>query len=54
MSKEERARQLARELIRQLVYLDSLGAPVAAAHLDMAIDALCKEFNFERHTSVPD
>lgn len=54
MSKEERAKQVVQELSRHLVGLEALEALVAAAYLETAIDALCKEFNIERNISVPD
>jgi hypothetical protein len=54
VNRKEEARQLAGELGARLGELESLGALVAAAHLDVAIDALCKEFNVERNTSTPD
>lgn len=53
LSKEERAKQLVQELSRRLVDLEKLGALFAAAHLETAIDTLCKEFNIERDTSIP-
>lgn len=54
VSTKERAKQLVHDLNAMLVELESLEALVSAAHLDVAIDALCKEFNIERLVSIPD
>ncbi|GGB98604.1 hypothetical protein GCM10011494_16360 [Novosphingobium endophyticum] len=54
MNRKEKAEQLVGDLRERLVELESLGALVAAAHLDVAIHALCKEFNVEGNISTPD
>lgn len=54
MNKEERARELVEELNRQVGDLELIGALIAAAHVDAAVETLCKEFKIERNTSVPD
>jgi hypothetical protein len=34
--------------------LDTIDAPIAAAYLDSAIEALCRECGLERNSSIPD
>lgn len=40
-------------LIGALAQLDDLDAPIAAAHLDAAIEALCYRYGLERNSSDP-
>ena len=47
------ANSLIDELEAKLSSIDSLGALIAAAHLDAAIDALCREFDVVRDISEP-
>ena len=42
------------ELEDRLASLETLGALLAAAHLDAAIDALCREFDVTRDFSEPE
>lgn len=48
------ANSLVGELEQKLSSVESLGALIAAAHLDAAIDALCREFDVTRELSDPD
>jgi hypothetical protein len=48
------AKSLVTELQARLVEIESIGALVAAAHLDAAIDALCREFGVQRDASDTD
>lgn len=48
------ANSLVDELEDRLASLETLGALLAAAHLDAAIDALCREFDVVRDFSEPD
>jgi hypothetical protein len=48
------ANSLIDELEDKLSSVETLGALIAAAHLDAAIDALCREFDVERDLSEPD
>lgn len=48
------ANSLVDELEDKLSSLDTLGALIAAAHLDAAIDALCRELDVTRDSSDPD
>lgn len=54
MSKQGIAQSLASDLEARLEDLERLGALVAAAHLESAIEALCREFNLSRNVSAPD
>ncbi|SFG06118.1 hypothetical protein SAMN05518801_106205 [Novosphingobium sp. CF614] len=54
MEKVAIAESLVVELEAELAKLEQLGALIAAAHLDAAINALCREFNIERNRSEPD
>lgn len=38
-------------MITNLNHLDSIGASIAAAHLDQSIEAYCREFNLDRTQS---
>ena len=42
------------ELAQRLCDLDALGAPIAAAYVDTAIEALCRQFNLARDRSTSD
>ncbi|MEO6091578.1 MAG: hypothetical protein ABIT04_12030 [Novosphingobium sp.] len=42
------------DLAERLSDLDALDAPIAAAHLDTAIEALCRQFNLARGNSTSD
>jgi hypothetical protein len=46
--------QVAAEIEAVLSKVEALGALVAAAHLDSAIESLCREFNLPRTSSVMD
>lgn len=48
------AKSLVNELQARLAEIESIGALVAAAHLEAAIDALCREFGIERDASNTD
>lgn len=48
------ANSLVGDLEDRLSSLEDLGALIAAAHLDAAIDALCREFDVARNQSDPD
>ncbi|WP_236710633.1 hypothetical protein [Novosphingobium barchaimii] len=54
MNKDENAKSLLAELEARLIDMESLGALVAAAHLDSAIVSLCREFNLPRKASDTD
>jgi hypothetical protein len=51
---KERARQVLDQLSAKLAELETLGALIAAAQLEAAIDSLAKEFNLERSQSEVD
>ena len=44
MTKHDSARNIVEELQQKLAELDAIGAEVAAAHLDSAIQALRRQF----------
>lgn len=48
------AKSLVDELEAKLSSLEALGALVAAAHLDAAIDAFCRDLDVTREPSDPD
>lgn len=54
MDKVAIAKSLLAELESSLAKLESLDALIAAAHLDAAIDALCRELDIARDLSDPD
>lgn len=54
VSKEGIAQSLASDLEARLEDLERLGALVAAAHLESAIEALYREFGLTRKVSEPD
>ena len=51
MKHDETAQSLVANLEARLLDIESLGALVAAAHLEAAIDALCREFDLTRKAS---
>lgn len=53
-SQVEAAEAVLSELAARLSDLDALDAPVAAAHVDTAIEALCRQFNLARGNSTSD
>ncbi|WP_168176409.1 hypothetical protein [Novosphingobium sp. PC22D] len=52
MASIREARMLAKDLSLKIPELEKCGAHVAAAHLQAAIDALCKQFDIPRITSA--
>lgn len=54
MNKNAIAEAVLTELQVCMAKLDELGAFLAAAHLDTAIDALCRQFALARKTSDTD
>ncbi|WP_236554710.1 hypothetical protein [Novosphingobium sp. 9U] len=54
MSDSDRAKNLADDLAACLVALDELGANIAAAHLDAALNALRRQFNLPEEISTTD
>lgn len=48
------AKSLVTELQARLTEIESIGALVAAAHLEAAIEALCREFGVPRNASNTD
>ncbi|WP_170065822.1 hypothetical protein [Novosphingobium guangzhouense] len=54
MNKDAIAKSLAADLEARLGQLEAIGALLAAAHLDAAIDALCREFGIPRNASDTD
>lgn len=48
------AEQVLAELLATLRRLDALEAPVAAAYLDSAIEALCRQYQLTREPSETD
>ncbi|WP_238539123.1 hypothetical protein [Novosphingobium sp. AP12] len=48
------AKSLVTELQARLVEMETIGALVAAAHLEAAIEALCREFGVPRDASNTD
>jgi hypothetical protein len=48
------AKSLVDELETKLPHLEAIDALIAAAHVDAAINALCKEFDITRDVSDPD
>jgi hypothetical protein len=48
------AQTIVSELTARLLDLEALGSLVAAAHLDAAIDALCRDFDLHRENSTTD
>lgn len=48
------AQSLVTELQKRLLEIEAMGALVAAAHLDAAIEALCREFDVHREASNSD
>ena len=54
VNKDENAKSLLADLEARLIDMESLGALVAAAHLDAAIVSVCREFNLPRKASDTD
>ncbi|WP_235037471.1 MULTISPECIES: hypothetical protein [unclassified Novosphingobium] len=54
MNKDEIAKSLLAELEARLVDMEALGALVSAAHLEAAIESLCREFDLPREASNTD
>ncbi|MFT4054446.1 MAG: hypothetical protein QM681_08055 [Novosphingobium sp.] len=54
MNKDAIAKSLAADLETRLGQLEEIGAMVAAAHLETAIEALCREFGIPRKASDTD
>lgn len=54
MNNTEIAIQTIAELQRLLSKVEGLGALIAAAHVDSAIELICKEFRLGRLSSVSD
>ena len=50
----ERLEKLAEALTLNMIELDRIGARVAAAHLDQALNALARQFALPRVASVPE
>jgi hypothetical protein len=51
VSENDRVRELVDALTKCLAELDSIDAPVAAAHLDAALQALRRQFGLSPNTS---
>lgn len=54
VNKDAIAKSLAADLETRLGQLEEIGAMVAAAHLETAIEALCREFGIPREASDTD
>ncbi len=54
VNKDEIAKSLLAELEARLVDMEALGALVSAAHLEAAIESLCREFDLPREASNTD
>ncbi|WP_404480982.1 hypothetical protein [Novosphingobium sp. BL-52-GroH] len=54
MNKDVTARSLVAELEARLLDMETLGALVATAHLEAAIEALCRQFDLQREASDTD
>ncbi|GAB7555716.1 hypothetical protein QUC32_16700 [Novosphingobium resinovorum] len=54
MNKDAIAKSLAADLETRLDQLEEIGAMIAAAHLQAAIESLCREFGIPRKASDTD
>lgn len=54
VNKDVTARSLVAELEARLLDMETLGALVATAHLEAAIEALCRQFDLQREASDTD
>ncbi|MEE4450010.1 hypothetical protein [Novosphingobium resinovorum] len=54
MNKDAIAKSLVADLESRLGEIEAIGALVAAAHLETAIEALCREFDIPRKASNTD
>ena len=54
MNTDGMAQALVRDLQARLLEMEAIGALIAAAHVEAAIEALCREFGVRRETSNTD